>query len=92
MDDSRGVAVDHVGMTSVLAATTDHWHHDWGPWVAVVVLFWLALVASVVVLQCTYWRHRAATVGGRRVLAERFARGEIDEAEYESRVRTLRGK
>lgn len=78
-------------ITTMAATWTDgHWHGGPGPWVAVWGLFWVGLVTAFVVLWLTRWRHHGATSGGRRLLAERYARGEIDDAEYESRLRVLR--
>ena len=69
----------------------DHWGcgHAWGPgpWIG---LFWLALFATLLVLWLTRWRHRPGTRDGERVLAERYARGDIDEGEYRSRRDVLR--
>ena len=73
----------------------------WGGWFAMAVMmvvFWGA-VAWVVV---TLIRHNAArsslaastvptTSNAEQILEERFARGEIDEAEYQRRRDVLRG-
>jgi putative membrane protein len=62
------------------------------------VLFWGLVILGVVVLVRYLSRsaHGASAVGARRpkpeeVLAERFARGEIDEQEYRSRLNALGG-
>ncbi|WP_041561522.1 SHOCT domain-containing protein [Nocardia farcinica] len=62
------------------------------------VLFW-ALVLAGVILTVRYLALPSAPVGGapivrpsaEQVLAERFARGEIDADEYHQRLATLRG-
>ncbi|BAD60555.1 MULTISPECIES: SHOCT domain-containing protein [Nocardia] len=62
------------------------------------VLFW-ALVIVGVILTVRYLAQPSAPVGGapivrpsaEQVLAERFARGEIDADEYHQRLATLRG-
>ncbi|HET9139284.1 SHOCT domain-containing protein [Actinophytocola sp.] len=61
------------------------------------VLFWGLLIVAVVVL-VRYLGHTTQSgfpTGQRstpeQILAERFARGEIDEDEYRSRIATLRG-
>ncbi|WP_063053484.1 SHOCT domain-containing protein [Nocardia arthritidis] len=62
------------------------------------VLFW-ALVIAGVILTVRYLAQPSAPVGGapivrpsaEQVLAERFARGEIDADEYHQRLATLRG-
>ena len=71
----------------------------WGGWLVMVVLmavFWGAIAWVVV----TLIRHNGsgslpppAAVGNdpMRILDERFARGEIDEAEYQRRREVLRG-
>ncbi|MDQ2838863.1 MAG: SHOCT domain-containing protein [Actinomycetota bacterium] len=68
-----------------------------GQWVAMslmMLLFWVAVIALGVWLvrsvRSTPTTPEAATVndGAERLLAERFARGEIDEAEF-ARSRTL---
>ena len=57
------------------------------------VLFWAALVFGIVVL-VRYWMGSNLFAGGGRagaeeLLAQRFARGEIDEAEYRQRLAVL---
>ena len=81
-------------MTSTLAAiVADHWPHDgWFPWFPLVPLFffglWFALLAFVFRRR---WRW-APGQSGEQVLAERYARGEISESEYQERRKVLRGK
>lgn len=61
------------------------------------VLFWGLIITGVVVL--VRYLARSEQSGGRsadrptaeQVLAERFARGEIDEEEYRRRLETVRG-
>jgi putative membrane protein len=55
------------------------------------LLFWVLVVAGIAVLVRYFWRPGPAGPGTEAILAERFARGEIDEEEYRSRLRTLRG-
>lgn len=62
------------------------------------VLFWgliiLAVIALVRYLGRTSGSRGSARAGGslpEQVLAERFARGEIDEEEYRARLTVLRG-
>ncbi len=75
--------LDPLIATHVLA---DHHWDGPGPWA---LLLWLPLWA--VVLWAIRSR-RPGRGGGEFVLAERYARGEIDEAEYRSRRATLRGR
>jgi putative membrane protein len=72
-------------------------HATWGawPWIAPFwFLFWILLVFFVV--RFVFWRRgawcgpRGRMQGPDQILAERFARGEIDATEYRSRLDTLR--
>ncbi len=73
---------------------THHWHggHGWFPWFPLVPLFffglWVLLFAFVFRRR---WR-MAPGQSGESVLAERYARGEIDETEYRERRSVLRRK
>ena len=72
---------------------TDHWHHHgWFPWFPLVPLFfigvWIFLFAFVFRRR---WRMGGGP-SGEAVLAERYARGEIDEQEYRQRREVLRRK
>ncbi len=68
--------------------------HHWGPggpglWILVPLLFWGTLLYFFVTRARRWgpsWR------SGEAVLAERYARGEIDADEYASRLATLREK
>ena len=64
-------------------------HDRWwgpGPWL---LLLWLPLWAVFI---GAFWRRRGGPRSGMSVLAERYARGEIDDAEYQARRATLRGR
>ena len=59
------------------------------------LLFWALVIVGIVVLvrHLGGSRQGSGTPGGtgpEQILAERFARGEIDEAEYRQRIDTLR--
>ena len=65
------------------------------------VLFWSLIIASIVAVFRYLGRGpqppTSPSLDGNRpapeqVLAERFARGEIDEAEYQQKLETMRGK
>lgn len=75
-----------------------------GPWFLLIPLFWIGVVVAIVAFAasrrrrwaaagygpggpCGPWGYRGN--GATSVLAERYARGEIDEAEYRSRLETL---
>ena len=58
---------------------------DGGPWfwgVVMMVIFLGAIVALIITF-ARYDRHDVPTKSAREVLDERFARGELGEAEYE---------
>ena len=79
---------------------TDHDVSAWGyAWMAIgMVIFW-ALLIAVVVAMVRYLARPDRPVGAapadrplspEQMLAERYARGEIDEDEYRRRLETLR--
>ena len=74
-------------MTYTLIA--NHLHHGWGPgpWIGLV---WLALWAAAIFFLASRWRRRGPWRSGESVLAERYARGEIDADEYRDRLATLK--
>ena len=74
------------------------WFHDGGWWLWLMpipmLVFWGLVIWAVVTVVGRAGESRGPAASGRdpeRVLAERFARGEIDAAEYEQRLTTLRG-
>ena len=56
------------------------------------LLFWALVVAGIVFLVRYFGRPGSAGPRTEAILAERLARGEIDEEEYRNRLRTLRGQ
>ena len=68
------------------------WGWGPGPWFLVVPLFWFGLVALLFAIgsrrRRRYW-DGPRDAGARAVLAERYARGEIDETEYRARLEVL---
>jgi len=76
-------------------------HWGWGNWIlttGLTVIFW-ALVITAVVLLARYLlslsqrpttTRSAGASGAEQVLAERYARGEIDDDEYKRRLALLR--
>jgi putative membrane protein len=74
-----------------------------GPWFLLIPLFWFLVVVGFVVFfgsrrrrwaaaghgPCGPWSGTVGRSQATSVLAERFARGEIDEAEYRARLETL---
>jgi len=80
-------------MSHIVLASHD-WHRgaDWFPWFPLVPLFFVglwALILWVVLRRRGGWAPGPSAEG---VLAERYARGEIDEREYRERRAVLRRK
>ena len=85
-------------MTTLLttAAADDHWNGP-GPWWPIFPIVWLlfliAVLATFGFLGRRRWRGMQGYAGvraGEARLAERYAAGEIDEAEYERRLATIK--
>jgi putative membrane protein len=78
---------------TVVAQMWDGDDHMGGGWWWVMGIGWLVFLAILVTLAVVLVRHFTATAGRRSaedILAERFARGEIDEEEYRRRLSALR--
>ena len=82
--------------STVLAQSTvlahDHWNGP-GHWWPIIPLVWLLVVATLVTFCIRGGRRRARFSGqraGERALAERYAAGDIDDAEYHRRLGVLR--
>jgi putative membrane protein len=63
------------------------------------LLFWLLLIAGIVLLarylgdqHPRITHHPSVPTAAEQILAERFARGEIDDEEYRRRLATVRGQ
>jgi putative membrane protein len=80
----------------------NHGHWGWAGWLlttGTTIVFW-ALVITAVVLLARYLlslsqrtpgtAHAAGTMNAEHTLADRYARGEIDDDEYQRRLRLLR--
>ena len=74
-------------------------HETWGAWPLLAplwILLWIVVIATVIRVVSRrrggLWcgPPRVSGPAGAQTLAERFARGEIDEAEYRSRLDVLR--
>ena len=78
-------------MFTFLLVANDHWDGP-GHWWPVFPILWFLFIALVVVLFLRYsgHSHRGSFAGESR-LSERYAAGEIDEAEYHERLAVLRG-
>jgi putative membrane protein len=81
----------------VLAQMGDDGNHMGGGWWWVMGIGWLVFLALIVLLVVFFVRQSAdrgqhhTSRGAEDVLADRFARGEIDEDEYRRRRDALRG-
>ena len=68
------------------------WWEDygWGPWMHFGPTFFIVMILACAVMMTFMMRGRHGGHGGAlEILKERFARGEIDKAEYEERRRLL---
>ena len=74
----------------VLLADAGGYHHSmgWG-WFMMIGFWLLVIVAVVAAVGSTRRDHRPAPLTASGILAERFARGEIDDGEYHQRLSTL---
>ncbi|HEX6418065.1 MAG TPA: SHOCT domain-containing protein [Acidimicrobiales bacterium] len=80
-------------LTTLLANHAHGWGDGPGPWLIVPLLFlalWIAVLAFVAVRLRRGGGPPWARPGGESVLAERYARGEIDADEYRRRRDVLR--
>lgn len=74
------------------------WHGDWGWWwlaMPLTVIVTCALVTWIVVLATrppSVTTGRSSHTDPEQILAERYARGELDDDEYRRRLATLRGR
>ncbi|MEU8547672.1 SHOCT domain-containing protein [Streptomyces roseoverticillatus] len=82
----------------------DHGVGGWGLFAMTVsmIVFWALIIIVAVLLfralarpprdgRPAGWQKGPATTNAEQILAERYARGEIDEEEYARRLATLRG-
>jgi putative membrane protein len=78
----------------VLHAGHPAWSDGWnGPWWPLFPLFWVIVVATIAWLAFRAKRHSRGTPldSALEILASRFARGEIDAAEYRERMDEMQG-
>lgn len=69
----------------------DHNDGDWFPFFPLIPLFFIGVWVFVIVTLRRRWACGGGR-GGESVLAERYARGEIDEGEYRQRREVLRSR
>jgi putative membrane protein len=70
-----------------------HWGYGWlGALLMIItmIVFWGGLITVAVLLLRRLGRRDPRQDSARHILDERFARGEIEQDEYEARCRTLR--
>lgn len=88
-------AMNTITTITTIAADSERWgSRDGPPWpVAVLFVVLAAAVASAVIYllwaRITGGSQRAATASAVGILAERYARGEIDQREYQERLSNL---
>jgi putative membrane protein len=80
-----------------MLSTTLLAHDNWdgpGPWWPLIPLFWIAFIIVLFAVFGRFGRRRwhQGSYAGESRLAERYAAGEIDEAEYRERLAVLREK
>jgi putative membrane protein len=82
------------GTTTWATSTLLAWHHaDWmWLWGGLMIVIWVALIVAVVWLLVTPTGRDVTppTNGPRDILAERYARGEINTDEHRERLEALR--
>ena len=77
--------------TLVLAHHDGYPHHGWFPFFPLIPLFFIGLWVVLALTIGRRWRQAQRwSRPGASVLADRYARGEIDEAEYRERLAVLR--
>jgi putative membrane protein len=92
------MTASHV-LPALVAFGDDSWRRGWRPgsgwgwlWGPIVLLLWVALIATVVWFLARSARpsERSGVERAREVLAERYARGELTTEEYQERLEQLR--
>jgi Zn-dependent protease with chaperone function/uncharacterized membrane protein len=104
MASSPSTALEHSqsGKVMSMMMMMNHGHWGWGGWLlttGITIVFW-ALVITAVALLARYLislsqrtigtAHAAGAMNAEHTLAERYARGEIDDDEYQRRLGRLR--
>jgi uncharacterized membrane protein/Zn-dependent protease with chaperone function len=99
---SRPMGMGHSGSgeeTSMMMTNYGHW--GWGSWIlatGTMVVFWALMITAVILIaryllslsQRPTGMRAAGVSSAEQVLAERYARGEIDDEEYKRRLTLLR--
>ena len=84
--------MDLAGIVPALADMGWGWgHHSW--WGGLMMIGWWLLIAAMVVLVVRSLGRQSSstsTGGAEQVLGERYARGEIDETEYRTRLAVIK--
>ena len=83
-----------------VAVADPGWGREYGPWhgggpgwwLIFPILFWVLVLSAAGYLLYRRSSGRVARVDAEHILAERYARGEIDENELQQRRAGLRGK
>jgi putative membrane protein len=82
--------MDHMNAyISYAASSIAHpggWGNGPGWWILIPITFWVLVITAAVI----WWRRRPASPGPESALGEAFARGQMSEEEYRSRLAVLR--
>jgi uncharacterized membrane protein len=99
---SKALEHSQSGKVVSMMMMMDDGHWGWGSWILTTlttVVFWALVITAVVLLaryllslsqRTTGTTHAAGASNAEQVLAERYARGEIDDDEYKRRLGLLR--
>lgn len=82
-------------MSAALATTVAATHFVgpwvWGPWFLLIPFFWILVFVVLFAVFGRRWRRRSDPARqAEATLAERYAKGDIDEVEYRARLEVLR--
>ncbi len=86
----REVTMDGVAL---ILAGHEHWAEHGGEWWPIFPLFWILFAVGLVYFisrRKAHYRRNRSRYTGQSVLAERYAKGEIDEREYRDRLEVLK--
>jgi uncharacterized membrane protein/Zn-dependent protease with chaperone function len=99
---SKALGHSEFGKAVSMMMMMDDGHWGWGSWIittGTTIVFWALVITAVVLLvryllslsqRPTSTTHAAGAGNAEQVLAERYARGEIDDEEYQRRLGLLR--
>src|SRR5690606_25809282 len=101
-DGSRPGSEETESIVQTALVLAEHWHPGpgFGWWFLLIPLFWIGIIALFFALAGRRWRRWGGPYGpygaahgihaAEAALATRYANGDIDETEYQSRLAVLR--